>query len=476
MHQPLLPLYVDLDGTLVATDTLWESLVGVVKAQPLKALTIPFSLVGGRAAFKTSIADMVDLRAEYLPYDPVVLDHLRAEHARGRRIILATAAHERIAHAVAAHCGVFDGVLATSAGVNLKGAAKARAIREHAGGEYAYMGDSSADLAVWADAAEIYVAGTNSKLIAQASTHGTVAGTFMRTPVSPRDIAKQLRLHQWVKNILLFLPLFLAHRISEPLLFMQVAMAFLAFGLCASAVYVLNDVMDIESDRAHPTKRGRPMASGRIPLSFAVIAIPVLLLLATLVSLLATPPSFSWWLLTYAVLTTLYTFVFKRMAIIDVLVLAGLYTLRVEAGAAAASVVVSPWLLMFSMFLFTSLAFLKRYTELLDMAEKERARMAGRGYTVDDTEMIRVLGPAIGYISILVITLYVNSPEVRALYVHPLRLWLLVPCMVYWITRLWLIAHRGGMHEDPILFTVRDRGSYAVGLIVVAIVLSATLP
>ncbi len=472
MDHSNIPLYVDLDGTLVATDTLWESLVVALRNDPLLLLRLPFLLLRGKAAFKDHVASHATIAVELLPYDTELMAFLREQRARGRTIVLATAAHSSIAQAVADHVQVFSDVLATSSTVNLKGSTKAERIRQHAGGPFAYIGDNIADVPIWAAATESFVAGTNGSLVKKA---GTVTRTFMRPTASLRDVAKQLRLHQWVKNILLFMPVLLAHKFAEPALFLQVFVAFLTFGLCASAVYVLNDVMDIESDRAHPTKQRRPMASGRIPLSFALSAIPLLFGAAAVLSVTVLPLAYSLWLLTYAVLTTLYTFVFKRMEIVDVLVLAGLYTLRIEAGAAAANVVVSPWLLMFSMFLFTSLAFLKRYTELLDMAGRERASMAGRGYTIGDTEMIRVLGPAIGYISILVITLYVNSPEVRALYLHPLRLWLLVPCMVYWITRLWLIAHRGGMHEDPILFTVRDRASYVVGLIVVGIVIAASV-
>jgi len=472
MDHSNIPIYVDLDGTLVATDTLWESLVVALRNNPLLLLRLPFELLRGKAAFKEFVAKHATIAVELLPYDPQLMEFLREQHARGRTIVLATAAHSSIADAVANHLAIFTDVLATSAASNLKGSKKADRIRAHAGGPFAYIGDNIADVAIWNVAAEVYVAGTNAGLVSKA---GSVTRTFMRPSIALRDVVKQLRLHQWVKNVLLFMPVLLAHKFAEPALFLQVFIAFITFGLCASAVYVLNDVMDIESDRAHPTKRARPMASGRIPLSFAMSAIPLLLGGAAFLSVTLLPNAYSMWLLTYAILTTLYTFVFKRIEIVDVLVLAGLYTLRIEAGAAAASVVVSPWLLMFSMFLFTSLAFLKRYTELLDMAGRERSSMAGRGYTIGDTEMIRVLGPAIGYISILVITLYVNSPEVRALYLHPLRLWLLVPCMVYWITRLWLIAHRGGMHEDPILFTVRDRASYVVGLIVVGIVIAASM-
>jgi len=472
MDHSNIPIYVDLDGTLVATDTLWESVVVALRNNPFLLLRLPFYLLRGKAAFKDVVASHATIAVELLPYDAALVTFLREQHARGRTIVLATAAHTSIAHAVAEHLGVFADVLATTSDVNLKGQTKADRIRAHAAGPFAYVGDTIADVPVWNAASESYVAGTTTSLIKKA---GSVTGTFMRPSVTFRDVVKQLRLHQWVKNVLLFMPVMLAHKFAEPTLFLQVLVAFFTFGLCASAVYVLNDVMDVESDRAHPTKRRRPMASGRIPLSFAVTAIPLLFGSAAVLSITVLPVAYSLWLLTYAVLTTAYTFVFKRMEIVDVLVLAGLYTLRVEAGAAAANVVVSPWLLMFSMFLFTSLAFLKRYTELLDMAGRERASMAGRGYTIGDTEMIRVLGPAIGYISILVITLYVNSPEVRALYLHPLRLWLLVPCMVYWITRLWLIAHRGGMHEDPILFTVRDRASYVVGLIVVGIVIAASM-
>lgn len=289
--------------------------------------------------------------------------------------------------------------------------------------------------------------------------------------MTARDAAFQMRLHQWAKNLLLFAPLLLGHQLTWSSFF-DVLLAALAFGLCASAVYIVNDLVDIEADRLHPTKCDRPIAAGRINTSMAAIMATVSVLMATLISIFV-GPAFIGWLAAYLVVTTLYSFAFKRLAIVDVLALSALYTLRIMAGGAAAHVEVSPWLLMYSMFLFTSLAFIKRFTELQDVIDRDGHSLAGRGYSTPDVDMIRVIGPSIGLISVLVFSLYLASPQVVALYEHPTRLWFLVPVQIYWITRMWLLAQRRLMHEDPVLFTLQDWPSYIVAAVGVVIVILA---
>lgn len=288
-------------------------------------------------------------------------------------------------------------------------------------------------------------------------------------------LSKQIRMYQWSKNLLLFVPIGLAHSLSNYQALLQCFYGFLAFSFTASAVYVVNDVLDREHDRIHPRKRFRPIASGQISVKSALLIALILVLTAVAICVALMPLAFNLWLVTYAVLTTAYSLYIKRVVLVDVITLAGLYALRVAAGGAAADVVVSPWLLGFSLFLFMSLAFLKRYTELRDTIERDGRVVSGRGYHAGDSELVLIAGTALGLVSVLVFTLYVNGPQVQALYSHPTLLWLVAPCLVYWISHLWLTAHRGGMHDDPIVFAFRDRSSWAVGAAIVAIAGAASL-
>lgn len=283
-------------------------------------------------------------------------------------------------------------------------------------------------------------------------------------------IIRQLRPHQWVKNLLLFVPIFLAHHLLDADALLHVVLGVVCFSLAASAIYTINDIADVESDRQHPQKRHRPVAAGEISVGSAWLTAVVLLAATAGLSSLMMPPAFAIWMIVYVAATLAYTYVFKKMVLVDVLVLAGLYTLRVAAGGAAAAVVVSPWLLAFGLFLFTSLAFLKRHAELSATIEREGRHISGRGYHVGDVHFILVAGPSLGFLALLVFTLYLQSPEVRQLYPNPNVMWALVPCMMYWISRLWLKAHRGEMHEDPILYAVRDGASYAVAAIILGII------
>ena len=288
------------------------------------------------------------------------------------------------------------------------------------------------------------------------------------------SLVRQMRVYQWVKNLLLIVPLALAHRTGDTDALVACIWGIVAFSLVASSVYIVNDISDLEHDRAHPRKRFRPLASGAISLPLAWSVVAVCVVVASAICATVMPQSFTLWLITYAVATTAYSFVLKRIALVDVIALAGLYALRIAAGGAAASVEVSPWLLGFSLFLFMSLAFLKRYAELRDTIEREGTHVSGRGYHVGDAEFVLMAGTALGFVAVLVFTLYVNGPQVQTLYRHPYRMWLIAPCLVYWVSHLWLTAHRGGMHDDPIVFAARDKHSWAVGVAIAAIAVSAT--
>jgi 4-hydroxybenzoate polyprenyltransferase/phosphoserine phosphatase len=468
------PVYVDLDGTLIASDLLWESLFELLRRDPLVAARLPAWLARGKANLKQQIADRVDLDVATLPYREEVLAYLRRCRDEGRPIVLATASDARLARAIAAHLGLFDHVIATEGGVNRKGAAKLEAIRAHRGpGAFDYIGDSTADLPLWAAARRAVVARPSRRLVDAVRRSGKEAEIVAGPSRGLKPWLKAMRPHQWAKNVLIFVPLLMAHVATQPAYLAPALAAFGAFCLAASAVYVLNDLLDLRSDRRHPHKRARPFASGQLGIPQGLALMVTLLAGAVALGLLL-PWKFGALLLAYMVLTTAYSVVLKRKLMVDVLCLAGLYTLRILAGGAATAIPISPWLMAFSMFFFLSLAFAKRYTEL-DATELAEGRISGRGYLAADIELVRSVGPTSGYLAALVLCLYINSPDVRGLYQRPWMLWLVAPLLLYWITRLWFLAQRQELPHDPVLFAIRDRHSYVVGLLVALILLAASL-
>lgn len=468
------PLCVDLDGSLLAGDTLYESLLGCLRSRPGALLRLPLWLLRGRAHLKARLGEACELEPAALPWREDVLAWVREERARGRRIVLATASTERLARAVAAELGCFDEVIASDELHNLKGARKRDALVARFGeGGFEYLGDSAADRPVWRSAARASAVGLDP---ARLEGMPEVGRRFERPRGGLAAWARGLRLHQWVKNVLVFLPALAAHRFTDVAVLGQAAVAFLAFGLTASAVYVFNDLMDLPSDRAHPSKRRRPFASGRLPLPAGLLASPLLVVAAGALSLSVLPNLFSATLAFYLLLNALYTFGLKRVPIADVLFLASLYALRILAGGFATAIEVSPWLIAFSLFFFLNLAFLKRFADLRILAAAGAEAAAGRGYRVADAPMLLALGPASGYIAAVVLALYVQSAKVATLYRSPVVLWLLVPLLIYWISRIWLLAHRGRMSDDPIIFTTRDPVSYCVlGLAVLVFAAGAVL-
>jgi len=470
------PLCVDMDGTLLATDVLWESLLVLLKNQPLKIFSLPLWLFKGKAHCKRELARRVKLNPAALPYRESVLAFLREEKESGREIILATASDQQAAQSIANHLGIFSAVHASDGQINLAGAHKCRALEAHYGSKgFDYIGNSAVDLPIWQAAAQALLVQPSSRLLKRASQVSSVHRIFSSRKKRFPVFLKALRLTQWVKNILVFVPLLMAHQIAEPALAPQALGAFLVFSLCASSVYIVNDLLDLESDRQHPRKKHRPFAAGTLEIKTGVLLAPLLLAGSFAISLKFLPLFFTALLALYWALTTAYSFYLKRLLIVDVLILAGLYTLRVLAGGIAVEVYISPWLLAFSSFFFLNLAVVKRYAELRMMQERQQSRSSGRGYIVDDNELLRSIGPTAGYLSVLVLTLYINSKEVTVLYEHPTVLWLIAPFLLYWITRIWFKAHRGQMDDDPIVFAVKDPLSYAVGAAVAFILILASL-
>jgi 4-hydroxybenzoate polyprenyltransferase len=467
------PLVVDLDGTLTPTDTLAESGLKLIRRSPASLLRMPFWLLSGRAGFKRAIAARGGVAAASLPYHQPLLDYLRAEKARGRRIVLATAAHSSIADEVAGHLGLFDQVLATGAGDNLKGAAKLSMIRREVGADFVYAGDSRADLPVWQGARGAILVGASARI------RGIVRGgavpverEFERHSRSLTVWLRALRAHQWLKNLLLFVPLFAAFSFHDLAKLAHLALAFVSFSLAASATYVVNDLWDLESDRAHPRKKLRPFASAQLPivqgLLVAGTALAAALALAALVS-----PGFLLVLLLYLALTSAYSWVLKEYMLVDVLMLSLLYTLRIQAGAVATGITASSWLLAFSVFVFLSLALIKRCSELVLLRQDGRTATRGRDYRVDDLEVLWPLGVGAALSAVVVLGLFISAPETQARYRTPDLLWLAAFGMIYWLGRLWIKTSRGEMHDDPVVYAVRDGGSRAAILAIVALALAA---
>ena len=473
------PLVLDLDGTVSRTDTLVESVLRLASHAPLKLLALlPVLLTAGRAAFKRRIAATAHLDPASLVYNEDVLDLARAARAEGRPVILVTAADQTVADAVAAHLGLFDAVYASDGATNLKGAAKAGFLVERFGsGGFDYAGDAMADLPVWRAAARAYVVAPDATLARQAGAVSADMHVLGARPTARARLAiwaRALRLHQWSKNVLVFVPVFLAHRFDE-LTVSRAVLAFLAFSLCASSVYLLNDLLDLPHDRLHASKRRRPFASGMLSVNTAPVVIAAALIVGFGLALLL-PLRFMLMLAAYYASTLAYSLAMKRWPVWDIMMLAGLYTLRVIAGCAATELRVSPWLLAFSMFLFFCLAVVKRQTELVQHVREGRTeKLSGRGYMPEDLDMLRGMAASSGYMAVLVLALYVNSPDVLPLYRHPSALWLLCPILLFWVSRVLMLSHRGLMYDDPVVFALRDRLSLVVGVAALCAFLAGAL-
>lgn len=469
-----LTLVVDLDDTLIRTDTLLENfwLAWSVKWQtPLEAMR---TLARSRLALKQRLGEISAIDPARLPYNSEVLEIIGQWRDRGGRVALVTGATQAMADAVALHLGVFDSVHGSSDGINLKGASKARFLDEMFGpGGYSYIGDAPADFAVWQGAAGAIT--INSSKAFQAKVEKLVADAIHLPAPKARiaDYLQAMRPHQWLKNVLVFLPMLAAHQLGLATA-LQALLAFVAFSLVASATYILNDLLDLSADRAHPRKSQRPFASGRIRLIHGTWMVPVLGMAGALVALAGGIELFGV-LLLYSALTILYSVRLKRLAMIDICALAVLYTLRVLAGSAATSVPSSLWLLAFSMFFFFSLAAVKRYAELVDGAAAGRLIATGRGYRVDDRSIVGNIMVSSGLISVLVLALYANSEPVQMLYRYPEFLWGVCLVLLFWTNRIALLTHRGEMHDDPVVFAMRDRTSLSCGVIVGLLAFAGTM-
>ena len=464
---------VDLDGTLTLTDTLYEAALVLARSKPIMLFLLPFWLVKSVAYFKLKVAENSVLDVTTLPYNAPFIDWLKEQKARGKTIVLCTAANELIARNVYKHFDLFDDFIASDENTNLKSANKRKELEDKYGEHgYDYAGNSSADLEVWAGAAQAIVVNASVTVLTKASKVASVSETFPSENPSLSVWFKALRVHQWLKNLLLFVPLLAAHQFGNFQSLATLTLAFISFSLCASSVYIINDLLDLESDRRHPRKKNRPFASAKLPISLGLVV--ALALIGSSVTLGAVVgEEFLVILLLYLSLTVAYSMALKRLVLIDCLTLATLYTLRIIAGAVAVSVSLSFWLLAFSVFMFFSLALVKRYAELKVQILEAKSFAHGRGYVVSDAPLLQTLGVTSGYISALVLALYVQSEDIVSLYAQPLAIWLVLPILLFWVSWVWLKAERGEMHDDPIVFAASDKASLVVTVLTVVVFIYA---
>lgn len=466
-----IPLVVDLDGTLLRSDLLVESFFALLSSRPFAALAALPLIAKGRSTFKSKLADEVVLDLHTLPLNENVVAFIKAERAKGRPVYLASAADHRYVEALAEHLGLFEGAFGSDERSNLAGEVKARLLCEKFGEKgFDYIGNAKADEAIWRKARQVLIADAPGGLVRRVRTWSPDAHIVSQRATTLRDYLKALRVQQWLKNLLVFVPAAAGHELSNHLL--ACIVAFFSFSLCASSVYIINDLLDLRNDRLHQRKRFRPLAAGKVPLQLGMAAVPVLLggsaLLAILIS-----PAFLGVLTLYFALTLLYSLVLKRKMMVDVIALAGLYGTRLLAGSVASGVALSPWLAALSTFLFVSLALVKRCTELNDRKAHGRDNPPGRGYRIDDLGMLEAMATSSGYVSVLVMALYLNSQAAIGLYSHPERLWLICVVMLYWLSRILILTKRNEMNDDPVVFAATDKISLVCGAVVIAIVLAS---
>ena len=467
-------LAVDLDGTLLKSDMLHESFWNAMSKDWRSAFSAVKALSSGKAALKRALSEVSDVDVTLLPYDAAVIDYVKTWKDAGGKTALVTASDQPIAEKVAAHLGLFDEVHGSDGERNLKGQNKTAFLVEAYGeGRYVYMGDHAADVDVWSKAGAVVTVDAAKETRQKAESLGKVTQHLGQSELNKKAYMKALRPHQWLKNILVFLPMFLAHELTG-VAFVQSLFAFIAFSLVASSVYLLNDLLDLAADRDHPRKCKRPFAAGTVPIGHGTGLAGGLLAVGFIISFIL-GPIFTLVMICYYAMTTGYSLYFKRRMVIDICVLAGLYTIRMVAGGAATGIGLSVWLLAFAIFLFFSLAAVKRQAELVDNIKAGKLGATGRGYHVDDVSIISQMALASGYISVMVLALYMNSPGVTLLYSSPPVLWGICLVLLFWISWIVMTTHRGDMHDDPIVFAVKDRISRICGMLCVGFAVGGAL-
>lgn len=463
----LTPLCVDLDGTLTPSDTLWESLISLIKKKPWSFFSFLPWLRQGRAYFKSRVYDLAPLDPKSIPYNHQLIALLEREKRSGRPLILVTAADDRIAKSVAQHTKLFEKAYGSHSKRNLKSNAKKDFLDQtFSPGQYGYIGNSIDDIPILTSTQDAYLMGKpDSALARRCLKENSNLKIISKNIPKWTYLFKSLRMHQWAKNTLIFVPLILSGH-ADAYSFVMCSLAFLSFSLSASAVYIVNDLSDLHNDRQDGYKKKRPLASGYMPIPSALFLSLSCLIFSALLAL-ALPPSFFYILFGYLILTTLYTFFLKKQPVADIILLASLYSWRIVAGWSAVAVSLSPWLLAFSGFIFISLAALKRCSELIRLKKKKKSHsvLPGRAYHLEDLDLLENIGVASGYISVLVVALYIYSPAAKNVYELPFYLWISCPILIFWVTKVWFLTHRGRMHVDPVVYALKDFTSLSAGTI-----------
>jgi len=468
-------LCVDLDGTLINTDTLHEKILLFIIANPFNLLRIILWMFRGKAFLKSQLADRVHLPVSSLPYNQELLSWVKTEKASGRRVVLVTAADQKIAHAVANHLGIFDEVLASDGLTNLKSRSKASLLNKRFGEKnYTYVGNDKSDLQVWKSAKQAILVNKSRNLVKHIQRLANLQHYFVLDKLTLKAFFKAIRVHQYAKNVLLFVPLVTAHLIFDIQSWPTVLCGFMSFCCIASSVYLLNDLCDINADRQHPTKSKRAIATGLLSIKNAIFLISIFFIAAVALSW-HLPSNFKIILGIYYTLTLCYSLYLKQKLLLDVITLSNLYTIRVAAGMTLLSTAVySLWLLLFSVFLFLSLAFLKRVAELILLKEHDQTTILRRGYSTAHYPILTHFGICSGFLAILILALYLDSPTAVKLYHYPQMLILLFPVFIYWLCRIWMLAMDGKIIDDPVLFAVRDKISYVCVLIIGLVMFGAS--
>ena len=467
------PLCVDLDGTLVKSDTLADSLMVLARRHPTALLRVPWWTLMGKAHLKSRVASMVTLDVAHLPYNRPLLDYLKHEHAAGRELILATGADGALARRIAEHLDIFDDVVASDGEVNLTGKNKLQHLEERFPDDgFDYIGNALPDLPLLKGARRAMLANPHIGLTGALKNRNiTVSRSSWIARASRSRWEKPCGCINGQRICWCSCPCCSAipfiHRPCWPR-----SQHFYLFSLTASATYILNDLLDLEPDRVHLKKRKRAFAAGDLSVTTGIV-LSFLMTAIALATASYLPRKFLIYLLLYLVTTVAYSLVLKRIVLVDVVVLSSLYTIRMLAGAGATQTPISPWLAAFSIFLFLSLAMVKRFSELQNLRSRGVHPSNGRGYLLSDIEQLRSFGASSAYASIVVLALYISGHEVAELYHHAERLWLMTPVMILWLSRVWLLASRGLLDEDPVVFALTDRTSLLLGAGVMLIAFSA---
>ena len=471
-QEPIYPLVVDLDGALSPADPLHESLLQMVRQTPSIGWYLPLLPFLGRGVISRLIANQASFDPSQLPYHQGLLEYLRAEKQKGRPLVLVTTAPTNIADQVAAYLGIFDQVVASPPGQRADDNTKLDSIRSAVGEHFAYSANDRTALPIWKSADSAILVGVTPNVAEQVKRSTAIEMEFPRTTTVFSAWCRALRLHQWLKNLLVFVPLLTAFSFLDVDKLANICVAFLAFSFAASGTYLLNDLRDLENDRRHPRKRNRPFASGQLPIPTGLATAAVALLLAFSISTLV---SFGFFLmlLLYVVLTSAYSLLLKQHVLTDVLALSLLYTLRILAGAVAADIPTSSWLLAFSVFIFLSLALVKRCAELVSLGESGCSQLHGRGYQLADLAVLWPMGVGAALSAVVVFGLFISAPETQLRYATPQALWLVAVGLIHWLGRLWITTSRGNMCDDPVVYALTNKGSLGTVITMLLIMVAA---